>query len=132
MYFLEAPSESIKIFKGVIFRQTQTLSYLSSQANKPTSQQAKPTSQQANKPTSQQANKPTSQQANKPTSQQANKPTENTVKPRRLKMSSLMPLAPPPKSPLGRYRLLSPTASIRVSPLCLGGMSFGDVWKEYS
>ncbi|CAG9992136.1 unnamed protein product [Clonostachys byssicola] len=46
-------------------------------------------------------------------------------------MTSLMPLAPPPKSPLGRYRLLSPTASIRVSPLCLGGMSFGDVWKEY-
>ena len=30
---------------------------------------------------------------------------------------------PPPKSLLGRHRLLSPTASVRVSPLCLGGMS---------
>lgn len=47
-------------------------------------------------------------------------------------MSNLMPLAPPPNSPLGRYRLLSLTASIRVSPLCLGGMSFGDVWKKYN
>jgi aryl-alcohol dehydrogenase-like predicted oxidoreductase len=40
-------------------------------------------------------------------------------------------MAPPPKSPLARYRLLSPTASIRVSPLCLGAMNFGDSWKEY-
>lgn len=28
-----------------------------------------------------------------------------------------------PKSLLGRHRLLAPTASVRVSPLCLGGMS---------
>lgn len=40
-------------------------------------------------------------------------------------------MAPPPKSPLGRYRLLSPTAGVRVSPLCLGAMNFGDAWKEY-
>ncbi|KAI0197559.1 aldo/keto reductase [Astrocystis sublimbata] len=43
---------------------------------------------------------------------------------------SFLPTAPPPKTPLGRYRLLSPTASVRVSPLCLGGMNFGDAWKD--
>ncbi|TLD12578.1 uncharacterized protein PgNI_03780 [Pyricularia grisea] len=41
-----------------------------------------------------------------------------------------LPLAPPAKSPLGRYRLLSPTAGVRVSPLCLGAMNFGNSWKE--
>ncbi|KAM0505818.1 hypothetical protein ACHAP8_002050 [Fusarium lateritium] len=41
-----------------------------------------------------------------------------------------LPSAPPPKSPLGRYRLLSPTASIWVSPICLGTMNFGNSWKE--
>jgi len=35
-----------------------------------------------------------------------------------------------PESPLARYRLLSPTASVRVSPLCLGTMGFGDAWKD--
>ncbi|KAK9243287.1 NADP-dependent oxidoreductase domain-containing protein [Lipomyces tetrasporus] len=34
----------------------------------------------------------------------------------------------PPKSVLGRHRILAPTASVRVSPLCLGGMSFGTNW----
>ncbi|KAH8785999.1 putative norsolorinic acid reductase [Diaporthe sp. PMI_573] len=34
----------------------------------------------------------------------------------------------PPKSLLGRHRLLAPSASVRVSPLCLGGMSIGDAW----
>lgn len=43
---------------------------------------------------------------------------------------SFLPVAPPPKSPLARYRILSPTASVRVSPLCLGGMNFGDAWKK--
>lgn len=42
-----------------------------------------------------------------------------------------LPLAEPAKTPLARYRLLSPTASLRVSPLCIGGMSFGDAWAEY-
>ncbi|KAI2785519.1 Aldo/keto reductase [Daldinia loculata] len=42
-----------------------------------------------------------------------------------------LPTAPAPQSPLARYRLLSPTASIRVSPLCLGAMNFGNVWKDY-
>ncbi|KAJ5114077.1 hypothetical protein N7456_002611 [Penicillium angulare] len=35
-----------------------------------------------------------------------------------------------PKSHLGRYRLLAPTAAVKVSPLCLGAMNFGDAWKE--
>ncbi|KAI1324233.1 aldo/keto reductase [Xylariaceae sp. FL0255] len=42
---------------------------------------------------------------------------------------SYLPKAPTPKSPLGRYRLLSPNAAVRVSPICLGAMNFGDAWK---
>ncbi|KAH8688258.1 NADP-dependent oxidoreductase domain-containing protein [Ilyonectria robusta] len=42
-----------------------------------------------------------------------------------------LPFAPPPKSALARYRLLSPSAAVRVSPLCLGTMNFGDAWKGY-
>lgn len=38
------------------------------------------------------------------------------------------PSAPLPKSLLGRHRLLSPSAAVHVSPLCLGGMNFGDAW----
>ncbi|KAG9661915.1 Aldo/keto reductase, partial [Aureobasidium melanogenum] len=34
------------------------------------------------------------------------------------------------KSPLARYRQLSPLASIKVSPLCLGCMTFGDKQQE--
>lgn len=43
-----------------------------------------------------------------------------------------MAFPPPPKpvSVLGRHRILSPTAGVRVSPLCLGGMNFGDAWKD--
>ncbi|KAI5921542.1 aldo/keto reductase [Camillea tinctor] len=44
---------------------------------------------------------------------------------------SVFPVAPTPTSPLARYRILSPTASLRVSPICLGGMSFGEAWKSY-
>jgi hypothetical protein len=36
--------------------------------------------------------------------------------------------APEPSTPLGYRRILSPTAGIRVSPLCLGGMSLGNKW----
>src|ERR1700735_5554347 len=39
------------------------------------------------------------------------------------------PAHPPPRSPLDRHRQLAPTASVRVSPLCLGAMNFGDAWK---
>lgn len=36
--------------------------------------------------------------------------------------------APEPKSELGRYRVLAPSAGIRVSPLQLGAMSIGGAW----
>ncbi|KAH8823433.1 aryl-alcohol dehydrogenase [Flagelloscypha sp. PMI_526] len=40
--------------------------------------------------------------------------------------------APPAKTPLGRYRVLSPNAGLHVSPLCLGAMSIGDSsWKGF-
>ncbi|CAI9636900.1 unnamed protein product [Alternaria burnsii] len=42
-------------------------------------------------------------------------------------MSFITPTAP--VSPLGRHRILSPTAAVRVSPLCLGAMNFGEAWK---
>ncbi|KAI0031215.1 Aldo/keto reductase [Vararia minispora EC-137] len=35
---------------------------------------------------------------------------------------------PPAATALGHNRVLSPKAGIRVSPLCLGGMSIGDAW----
>ncbi|KAK8219303.1 hypothetical protein M8818_001037 [Zalaria obscura] len=42
-----------------------------------------------------------------------------------------MAFAPPPepKTALGYHRILSPTAAVRVSPLCLGAMNFGEAWK---
>ncbi|KAL9583806.1 MAG: hypothetical protein Q9212_002500 [Teloschistes hypoglaucus] len=39
-----------------------------------------------------------------------------------------MQAPPQPKSVLGRYRLLAPSAAIKVSPLALGTMNFGDAW----
>ncbi|KAL8730902.1 MAG: hypothetical protein Q9181_004504 [Wetmoreana brouardii] len=44
---------------------------------------------------------------------------------------SHFPPAPKPKSLLGFHRLLSPTAGVRVSPLCLGCMNFGEAWEPY-
>ncbi|WVW80648.1 hypothetical protein I302_102634 [Kwoniella bestiolae CBS 10118] len=44
---------------------------------------------------------------------------------------SIFPPAPEPKTELGRYRILSPSAGIRVSPLCLGAMSIGDQWTGF-
>ncbi|KAJ5535553.1 hypothetical protein N7513_008739 [Penicillium frequentans] len=41
-----------------------------------------------------------------------------------------LPVHPPARSPLDRHRQLAPSASVRVSPLCLGAMNFGDAWKE--
>ncbi|KAH8114686.1 hypothetical protein DFH11DRAFT_1592809 [Phellopilus nigrolimitatus] len=41
---------------------------------------------------------------------------------------SLWTAPPPPATPLGRYRVLSPLAGVRVSPLQLGAMSIGDQW----
>jgi len=42
-------------------------------------------------------------------------------------------MSPPPDPPtaLGRYRQLSPTAGVHVSPLCLGAMSIGDKWNAH-
>jgi len=39
--------------------------------------------------------------------------------------------APEPKSKLGYYRVLSPSCGLRVSPLCLGAMNFGDAWAQF-
>src|SRR5271155_4898203 len=36
---------------------------------------------------------------------------------------------PPPESPLFRHRQLAPTANVRVSPICLGAMNFGEAHK---
>lgn len=44
---------------------------------------------------------------------------------------SMFPPAPEPPSKLGIYRVLSPNAGIRVSPLQLGAMSLGDKWGQY-
>ncbi|KAJ9132342.1 hypothetical protein NKR23_g11302 [Pleurostoma richardsiae] len=38
--------------------------------------------------------------------------------------------APPPPTPLGNYRLLSPNAAVRVSPLAFGTMSLGTAWDD--
>jgi aryl-alcohol dehydrogenase-like predicted oxidoreductase len=39
------------------------------------------------------------------------------------------PPAPKPPSLLGYHRILSPSAGVRVSPLCLGTMNFGGAWS---
>lgn len=44
---------------------------------------------------------------------------------------SLFKPAPEPKTELGRYRILCPSAGVRVSPLCLGAMSIGSGWAEF-
>ncbi|CAK1358509.1 unnamed protein product [Cercospora beticola] len=42
-----------------------------------------------------------------------------------------MQAAEAPKSLLGYHRILSPSAGVRVSPLCLGAMNFGEAWKGF-
>ncbi|KAH8889169.1 Aldo/keto reductase [Thozetella sp. PMI_491] len=37
---------------------------------------------------------------------------------------------PKPKTPLAYHRVLSPTAAVKVSPICLGGISIGNEWSE--
>ena len=46
-------------------------------------------------------------------------------------MNELFKPAPEPATPLGRYRVLSSTAGVRVSPLQLGAMSIGDAWSQF-
>ena len=36
----------------------------------------------------------------------------------------------PPKTALGRYRVLCPNAGVHVSPIQLGAMSIGDKWSD--
>ncbi|KAJ7588244.1 YFL056Cp-like protein [Mycena floridula] len=43
---------------------------------------------------------------------------------------SLWSIPPPPESRLRRYRVLSPLAGIRVSPVQLGAMTVSDKWAE--
>ncbi|KAH8894670.1 Aldo/keto reductase [Thozetella sp. PMI_491] len=44
-------------------------------------------------------------------------------------MAPPFPFPDAPESPLYRHRQLAPTANVRVSPLCLGTMGFGEVDK---
>lgn len=44
---------------------------------------------------------------------------------------AVMAPAPEPANELGRFRILSSTASIRVSPLQLGAMSIGEAWSDF-
>ncbi|KAK9490979.1 NADP-dependent oxidoreductase domain-containing protein [Lipomyces doorenjongii] len=46
-------------------------------------------------------------------------------------MAEMFKAAPEPPTELGRYRILSSTAGIRVSPLQLGAMSLGDAWSHF-
>ena len=46
-------------------------------------------------------------------------------------MTEMFEAAPDPPTELGRYRVLSSTAGIRVSPLQLGAMSIGDAWSSF-
>jgi len=46
-------------------------------------------------------------------------------------MADLFKPAPEPKTELGRLRILSKHAGIRVSPLCLGAMSIGEQWAGF-
>ncbi|KAL4903651.1 hypothetical protein BDW74DRAFT_37241 [Aspergillus multicolor] len=45
-------------------------------------------------------------------------------------MANFIKSAPEPRTELGRYRVLSSTAGIRVSPIQLGAMSLGDAWSD--
>ncbi|KAL2679201.1 hypothetical protein Neosp_009965 [[Neocosmospora] mangrovei] len=47
-------------------------------------------------------------------------------------MSDFLKGCPEPPTELGRYRILSSTAGVRVSPLCLGAGSFGTAWAKIS
>ena len=45
-------------------------------------------------------------------------------------MPSIFGPAPAPHTLLGFHRLLSPTAAVKVSPICLGGISIGSSWSS--
>ncbi|RMZ72469.1 Norsolorinic acid reductase [Pyrenophora seminiperda CCB06] len=56
----------------------------------------------------------------------------STTKTRRIActMAPPFPEPPAPASLLEVHRVMAPVAGLRVSPLCLGGMNFGDAWEE--
>lgn len=45
-------------------------------------------------------------------------------------MNSVFAGPPKPKTPLGWHRILSPTAGVKVSPICFGGISIGSSWSS--
>ncbi|OTA97426.1 hypothetical protein M434DRAFT_65650 [Hypoxylon sp. CO27-5] len=45
-------------------------------------------------------------------------------------MAHILTAASPPVTELGRYRILSSTAGVRVSPLQLGAMNIGQAWES--
>lgn len=45
-------------------------------------------------------------------------------------MADFLVPPPPPTTPLGRWRILSPKAGVRVSPFFLGGGSLGSAWEK--
>ncbi|KAH6874685.1 NADP-dependent oxidoreductase domain-containing protein [Thelonectria olida] len=45
-------------------------------------------------------------------------------------MSDVFASPPKPKTALGWHRILSPNAGVKVSPICLGGISIGNSWKS--
>ena len=47
-----------------------------------------------------------------------------------LSAAALFSAAPEPPTELGRHRVLCSSAGVRVSPLCLGGMSIGESWAS--
>lgn len=49
-----------------------------------------------------------------------------------IKYTNMSPFAPPPKptNPLGWHRIFSPSASVKVSPIAIGGISFGESWSS--
>ncbi|KAF4620687.1 hypothetical protein D9613_000769 [Agrocybe pediades] len=46
-------------------------------------------------------------------------------------LPSALTFPAPPKTELGRYRVLSATAGVHVSPMQLGAMNIGDKWEKF-
>ena len=45
-------------------------------------------------------------------------------------MMSIFAPPPKPRTQFGWHRILSPTANVKVSPIAIGGISFGNSWSE--
>lgn len=45
--------------------------------------------------------------------------------------SAMFESPPKPTNPLAYHRILSPSAAVKVSPLCLGGISIGESWSGH-